>query len=235
MNALVEALKDFIARDILFVIGGASLMLSFCMLIGIPIPSNPSLYAVLFGVGVAYGIGYVIQDGISLIGLTTTGTVKRPGSLIRVLYRRLTGSEWKKIETDEEMKELGKAKKAFNDIANDNNRAQWHRTVVIKQIGTTLGSSWLLISILLLIARFILKDRANYLPDGLEPWHLLPMGIGGLIFSFVLIGLSWVKGAQQSQFFLDVFSEHKKKPEPKVKRSFLPRGSARLICRVRRG
>ncbi len=76
MNELVKALGRFIRRDLVFIFGGASVMISFLCYYGkwdsTPKIPEPSSLWIVFGVGIAYFIGYAIQDGSSLTPFVTT-------------------------------------------------------------------------------------------------------------------------------------------------------------------
>lgn len=196
MDELVKALKDFITRDLLYVVGGGTVGLSFCYLFQVQVPPTPSTAMALLAAGIAYGIGYAIQDGLSLTPIISTAPVVSPGPIVRSLYRRFMGDDWTSIKPNE----FSEAQEAFTTIASDRDYAQWNRIVSLKHIGSTLGSSGLVAAVLLVVAAA--RSRGEC--------FAVALAAGSLILSATLVGLSWVKGAQQSQFVLSIYRRHLK-------------------------
>jgi hypothetical protein len=196
MDELVKALKYFITRDLLYVVGGCTVELSFCYLFKVQIPTSPSTSMALLAAGIAYGIGYAIQDGLSLSPFVTTAHVDSPGPIVRWLYHRFVRCKWKSIEPDS----FKEAQEKFTEIVNEHDYAQWNRIVSLKHIGSTLGSSWLVAGVLLVIAAFTTRSEISS----------TVLAAGCLILGIILLGLSWVKGAQQTQFVMAVYDRHLK-------------------------
>ncbi len=196
MDKLIETLKDFITRDLLYVVGGGTVGLSFCFLFDVPIPQSPSTAMSLLAAGIAYGIGYAIQDGLSLTRIVTTAPVVTPGRVVQSLYRQFVRTDWSQIDSAE----FTKAQDLFTTIASDRDYTQWNRIVSLKHIGSTLGSSGL-VAALLLVASAVGEDGEA---------RSVALALGSLVVSLTLIALSWVKGAQQSQFVLSIYRRHVK-------------------------
>ena len=194
MDELVKTLKDFITRDLLYVVGGGTVGLAFCYLFEVTLPPSPSTAATLLAAGIAYGVGYAIQDGLSLTPIVTTAPVVDPGLVVRFLYQRFARTGW--VAIDRETFNL--AQEAFTTIASDRDYAQWNRIVSLKHIGSTLGTSGLVAAGLL--AAVAVRSKGDT--------FAVALAIASLILSLTLLGLSWVKGAQQSQFVLSVYQRH---------------------------
>lgn len=135
------------------------------------------------GAGVAYGIGYAVQEGLSLTPLVSTAPVFTPSPFVQWLYLQFAKRPWKPVEVDEG------SFTSFENNATERQFTQFQRIVTLMHIGATLGCNWLLAGILLILRFFVACDPFD-----------LTMGIAAFVFSFVLISMCWIKGAQQVQF-----------------------------------
>lgn len=194
MDELVKTLRDFITRDLLYVVGGGVVGLSYCCLFQVAVPPSPSTEMALLAIGIAYGVGYAIQDGLSLTAIVTTAPVVNPGRMVRFLYRRFVRAAWSEID----LTAFNAAKEAFATIASDRDYAQWNRIVSLKHIGSTLGSCGLVAALLLAAAAVRTRGESS----------AVALAAAALTLGATLLGLSWVKGAQQSQFVLSVHQHH---------------------------
>ncbi len=100
MNDLVSLFRNFIYRDLAFILGGSIVLLSALHAFGISLHRLQDQPYTLFLLTVlAYVVGYAVQDfGALLPGRpTSTGYVLRPGRLSRFLYWRFTGSGWEPL------------------------------------------------------------------------------------------------------------------------------------------
>ena len=88
MDELVKAFRHFIARDALYIVGGASVCVSALYGFGRLPKGDMPTWSLILGVGVTYGVGYAIHELLSLIRVVTTAPVLTPGRLLRALYRR---------------------------------------------------------------------------------------------------------------------------------------------------
>jgi hypothetical protein len=185
VSELIAALRHFITRDLLYVVGGGAVILSFLHLFDrIPDTSTIPTAIYLLTAGFSYGIGYAIQDGLSLTGLITTSSVTEPGWFVRGLYERFTGHSW--------LLEKGfdpeSATVTVTAYAPDESMVELRRIISLKHIGTTLGSSGLVCTVLL-------AAKAVQTGDAFD----ITLDVAVLLLGAVLSVLGWVKGAQQTQ------------------------------------
>jgi hypothetical protein len=137
MNELVKALKNFIVRDIIYITGGACVMLSFLHLfykINDVFSKDTHIAIYLLLAGIAYAIGYCIQDTASWIKIVTTANVKNPPKFIESLYKRFTGEDkWENAKQDNNA-ELIIQERSCQDVKVDR-----ERIISLMQVGTTIG------------------------------------------------------------------------------------------------
>ena len=98
MSELIKALGRFVARDLIYVIGGTTVILSFLYLFNCLSSDELPLAYSLFGAGLAYVVGYAIQDLCCLVGLVTMADYFEPNCFVKRLYRRFTREDWCPIE-----------------------------------------------------------------------------------------------------------------------------------------
>jgi hypothetical protein len=87
MDSLVRALGRFATRDIPFVIGGLSIILAFLTLIQFRPPREPSAALLLLSIGVAYPVGYIAQETLSLMQLVNSSIIIKQTWFLPFLYR----------------------------------------------------------------------------------------------------------------------------------------------------
>jgi hypothetical protein len=100
MNDLVSLFRNFIYRDLAFIIGGSIVIVSTLHAFGISLHRLQDQPYTLFLLTVlAYVVGYAVQDLGALLPCrpTFTGYVLRPGRLSRFLYWRFTNSGWEPL------------------------------------------------------------------------------------------------------------------------------------------
>lgn len=202
MDELVKVVKDFIYRDVLYIISGYSVVVSFTYLffnINILLKSTSTLTQLIFA-GFCYIIGYCIQDGLSLTPLVKTSPITDPSSFIKKMYRRLENySEGEDIDDLwKDLKNFDSRKKMFvlTENASDERMKQYNRTISLKQIGTTGGSSAFICFVLLLS-----KWLPQYI-NGEFKWELVQLTFIVLFVSSILLTLGWVKGVHQQHLLL---------------------------------
>ncbi|OFZ90380.1 MAG: hypothetical protein A2W21_09170 [Betaproteobacteria bacterium RBG_16_66_20] len=181
MDEILKGLRHFIARDLVYVIGGGAVVGAFLHLFNRVPTANDSwiLFALLGGVG--YFIAYALQDALSLTPVLTTTRVMQPNAFVRWLYKRFTREEWSKICID-----LAEARER---ITNEGQLARLERTITLMQVGTTGGPCMTVCGILFLSRWWIYGDSFD-----------LAVSILGVILGTTLICLGWLKGAQHAQF-----------------------------------
>jgi hypothetical protein len=109
MNDLVSLFRNFIYRDLAFILGGSIVILSIlyslqsCIGANFYSPLNQAYmpYILFLFTVLAYVVGYTVQDFLALVPcrLTFTGYVFQPGCLSQCLYRRFTDHEWKPLSS----------------------------------------------------------------------------------------------------------------------------------------
>ena len=67
MNELIKTLKNFLVRDLIYIIGGSTVIICLSYSFGILCKSSLPTPYYLFIVGIAYAIGYTIQEIFSLV------------------------------------------------------------------------------------------------------------------------------------------------------------------------
>ncbi len=187
MDELIGSLRRFIARDVIFIVGGSAVVLSFCYafdhlwILDMPRP----LYFV--AAGFAYVVGYVVQDLACLSGLVTTAHFFKPGGTLKRIYRVYTRHDWTEIAPfDGEAAWLRLERAAAKGEVPEASFVRLERVVALRQVGTTLGPCCLLSSVFLLYRGFKFLDPFD-----------MALAVGVLVLGLVLIALAWLKGAQQ--------------------------------------
>jgi hypothetical protein len=151
MDTLVRALGRFATRDIPYVIGGLSIILAFLKLIEFPFPPDPSTAQLLFSVGVAYPVGYVVQEAMSLTGLVSSSIIiddrEDSNKCKKWFFKRWAKEAWK-------LPSKFNARHAYYEMyaKSPDATAEIERPIFLKHIGSAIGSSWLVCSPLLAIS-----------------------------------------------------------------------------------
>jgi hypothetical protein len=188
MDKLIGAFQRFIYRDLAFVLGGASVVVSFLYSFG-KLPLAPDGLTIALGLGVAYVLGYVIQDLATLCHLVRTKVAVPPARIGKGLYWLYERKSIAFKEVDSEVFE--KAKKDLLLKAPESVWADHERVESLKQVGTTLGPS-LMISGAMLLSRPWLATRNFETTLG-----VIVLGLG-----VALVLLGWLKVTQQAQITL---------------------------------
>jgi hypothetical protein len=104
MNDLVSLFRNFIYRDLAFILGGSIVLLSTSHALrsysGIGLHSlQDRPYALFLFTVLAYVVGYIVQDFFALLPWrpTFTGYVLEPGVLSQFLYWRFTAFGWQPV------------------------------------------------------------------------------------------------------------------------------------------
>ncbi len=142
MDELVKALKNFIVRDIIYIIGGSIVILSFVHLHGrinllLKYADDDHTAICLLLVGLSYALGYCIQDTASWTRIVTTGRVDNPPKLIRVLYNRFLSTRWRNCSIQK--KQYTQAEMCILERAPQDVKADRERIIWLMLVGTTIG------------------------------------------------------------------------------------------------
>lgn len=186
---LIRAFRHFITRDIMYLVGGASVVITLLHVSWQPLTKDYPTAIWLWAAGVAYGVGYAIQEVLSFFPILTTAPVLQPNWLVKWLYQRFTRAEWHDVAPSTWQTK----RKMFEKKAHERTYDQYQRTIGLKQIGSTLGANWLVCGIILVI-------YATTNNNALFDWVL---AFAALVLSVGLIVMAWVKGAQQTQYIWD--------------------------------
>ena len=186
MNAIIKALGKFLGRDFMYVIGGASFLLSAFFAVGYKFSNdfelmNKPIVSIL-ALGFAYVAGYINQEVVCLTPLLTTSIV-HPCRLLRWFYKKFTRSEFKDLPDIEYTSERIRLSKCFEEERLED----LERIITLKHIGSAVGSNWLLASAILFIRYFAKRDQ----------YLILVIAIYFLVAALSLILIAWIKGMQQ--------------------------------------
>jgi len=215
MDELVKAVRHFIMRDVIFVLGGSVILISFVYLFHALGHATPDLEKIpnvlyLLGAGFAYFIGYVIQDLFCLTPLLTVN-YPEPNRLIRFLYHQHERKPWEPIK-DDDFDRLD-AQLLILGTGNEYLRANLERIISLKQIGTTMVPCCLVSDVFILVTAAV--DTIRLIPEIMKcipPCNVLgtlatsnlALDIAlffGLLFMVVaLYILTWIKIAQARRY-----------------------------------
>ena len=203
MAELFKTLKDFITRDILYIIGGFSVGTSFYF--GYTGGNIETIFTFIEGMGApafliaisfSHIIGYCIQETLCLTPIVTTARFK-PGILTAFFYRAYTNKDW---EISSNFDFLRTNIIHFNSLS-EKQTNEYERVIFLKHIGVTIGTNWLVSSLILF---FYAQNHCSLV--------LFKIGVFVFVFAIALIVHSWVKGAQQI-LYLEYFDQISKKTE----------------------
>jgi|SRR6516164_3158863 hypothetical protein len=202
MTDLVSLFRNFIYRDLAFILGGSIVLLStFYALrscVGLSLPSlsvNQQLYFLFLFTVLAYVVGYTVQDFMALLPWkpTFTGYVFKPDCLWKCLYNRFTGSTWKEPSFAENTHgalrfaiRMNKFPEVPEPILRELDRIRSLKVFSMCVGGCSALSAFIWLA-KVLCNRFAVVD---WVPFGLL-----------LAFGTASICLGWVKGLQEMQFY----------------------------------
>lgn len=199
MEELIKAARRFINRDLLYIIAGWCVIVSFLYCYDrLPTGKVPVLHALLL-TGISYPIGYVITDFLNLIRIVSTTPLNAPNKVVRWLYEVFDRRKWQDVSNCDLHKEL----RFVREYVSLKHLVQLERVITLKHIGNCIGGACLLIFCLLLAKAFSSNeafDTALAVATGLAAVCLLILG--------------WVQACTQTQFahFLYVTIAAKKIP-----------------------
>ncbi len=185
------ALKDFIYRDLFYVVGGTSVLLSTTFAFDIPINYEGwiGVYLAIFG----YVVGYALQEIVSIMGITTT-TYPKSYNLVKWFGRRFAPSEdWESLPLVENI-DLSVLRKCLDQHCGESCQKRINRTINLKQVGSSMASSLLATTAILIVAAINHPDDSWYVPIAIASF---------LLFLFLVI-VNWVKQTQQSIMQIEV-------------------------------
>jgi hypothetical protein len=99
MDELVRALRYFVFRDVVYVVGGGVVIASYLYRFGrLPTQDLPFALYALAG-GIAYLVGWGLQDSFNLFWVVATAPIHSPGRVGRFLYWLFTRQQWPAADT----------------------------------------------------------------------------------------------------------------------------------------
>ena len=194
MNSVIKALQQFLTRDLLYVLGGSSILLSIGWYFGLAVPEKSNNAILFFVIGIAYVIGYLIQELVSLTPILTTSHFE-PNKFISWLYQKFTNHE---LVLSEKMTNNTAFVELYSQME-DRQIQQIERTITLKHIGSTIGSNWLISSIFIVLKAMETKENLH---------TFVAIAISSA--SVFLLILAWIKGAQQMQMFSEALESRYK-------------------------
>jgi hypothetical protein len=182
MDEFVKALRHFIFRDAVYIVGGSGVIASrLYRFHRLPTAELPvAVYALL--AGMAYFVGWAVQDVASIVRVVSTAPLT-PGRVTNRLYFLFTRQKWPKLVPQ-------------SGDENINARLERHMTQMIA--GATLGPCCLIAfgfvawKCRVESGTFDFRTWANS-DSGLAD---LTLAIGLLVFSVAFFALSRIKNAQ---------------------------------------
>ena len=216
MSKMAKSIRNFIVRDITYIIGGISVILGFLYVWGkidvskktiniTIVPESANIIFYIIGIGLAYAVGYCLQEIFSLLHIVKTADYFRPWFPLRWLYRCLVGEKWEDVFPDipkgrqrrwDVTKRLRRANIIINEKASqdDKTHREWIASFIM--VCTTLGPCAMVSGMLLLwegLPTFLKNNPEiaarliTYLGDSLQVAFLI---IVAFIILIVLVKLS---------------------------------------------
>jgi hypothetical protein len=216
MPEVAALFKQFIYRDLAFVLGGSIVLLSLAYAFRVRAPGCipidwqkdwkefPNTGVVLIIVA-AYVIGYAVQDVVAVLPLrlTSTSTRFQPGRLGKWVYERFSRVSWQTTNyvgaNDREFKfEIGLG---CLEIPEDVLQAL-ERIRSLKVISMCVGGC-LFLSAVVFAAQLVLNHLSVpcVAPSVARDWIILS---GSLLLAACLICLGRIKGMQEMQFYQSI-------------------------------
>lgn len=184
MDELVRALRHFITRDLIFLVGGSSVVASFVYTFGVPPTPKDPVVLYLLVAGISYVVGYALQDAGGLLPVLPTTAPRKLNWYQRRLYKWYTREQW------EDIPEKWDFQRAEEGLQCERQIAWLERITSLRQVCTTVAPCWV-VSAGLLGLRWSKKVGQDF--D-------LPAALAGLCIAVVLGHLAWVKAAQEAQY-----------------------------------
>jgi hypothetical protein len=182
LDKLIEAFREFIARDLVLILSGGFVVGTFLYVFQHMPESNDSwvLFALL--AGVAYFVAYAIQDALCIFRVLPSTPVRNPCAFVRCMYERLYRKQWvtmkKEIELDEARHKVP-----------PNRLPELERLITLQQVGTAGGPCMFISGFGFLFEWW--RSQSSF--D-------IAVGVAGCVIGLVLGCLAWLKAAQRAQF-----------------------------------
>jgi amino acid transporter len=217
MGNFLDNHYQLFVRDIIYIIGGSSLLLTLLYFFDnlqasieklSRIDRITRLFITMLFVGFSYVIGYMVQDTSSIIGIVTTGSITKEDTddwIVReYIYERFTREEIQQSlllsEKDQKLQAnvqdgMESSRLKFEKNANRSERIFLHRVIALMQVGTTIGPCWLLCGFIFLL-KYLSLSKEN---KKSKKFYKI-IGIFLLIAGIILIELGWIKCVQYNSY-----------------------------------
>jgi hypothetical protein len=214
MNDLVSLFRNFIYRDLAFILGGSIVLVSTLHAFGRSLHSlQDQPYTLFLLIVLAYVVGYAVQDfgAVLFPRLIFTGYVFEPRSFWQRPYRRFTGAtSWRPLNFAHNQEEALQfaiqmdrrniPKATLRDL---------ERIRSLKVISMCVGACSLVSAII-----FLITFLDTFVTTFLIKWAFslftfidLIAAVPLVVFGLALICLGWVKALQEMQFYEAVNAE----------------------------
>ncbi len=163
--------RHYAARDAALIIGGTSLLL--CLRFCFPdvafyiVGSDVSGPDYLLLVGIAYVLGYFVQEALSIVSptrVTTSTHMERPGRCLKWAYERCTHAklEWSQLRDYDE----DDATIYINRKQSERNQADYERMTAHLVMCMAIGSCWMLAGCILIVRALFVSSSNVFLFGG---------------------------------------------------------------------
>ena len=188
--------KNFIYRDVAFILGGSIVLASFAHCFGLfqlcdKANADVRLPLALLLAALAYVVGYGAQDIGGVIRVSSTAVPYEPRWFGRWLYHRFTRSEWKAVNYAKEPFEEFEIEMSLWKIPPRTLQAL-DRIVSLKVVSACIGACAFLSAVFILIHWFQL---------GMQSRLDVVFFIAAVLLGLVLICLGRLKAMQEMQFY----------------------------------
>lgn len=193
MDELVKALRYYVARDLVFLVSGGSVVVTF-LYVFLPTAHHDKWPTISYALaaGIAYVVGYAVQDICSVIRIVTTAPVREPCCALQCVYRRFMRTPWQPLREMQSMDFLYRQQDGWDRASAKGKAPAYERLIMLLQFGTSGGPC------ALVCAGFLAwKARCSSLPFDIA------LAAGAAILGVSLLILGWLKAAQMTQLLKD--------------------------------
>lgn len=199
MKDFASALETLIMRDVMYIIGGATVILSSLLLVGtvhnisyLKIVVQIKGFILFIGIGIAYAVGYIVQELSHFFRFTTVHAWTQPKRIMRCVFNFYIREkvEFGPPVIDDPFEFAMDIYKTPEKKLPDKAIAYIQRYINMKHVGITLGTNFF-VSTILLVFQWCIAGR---LCQGL----VLP--IVSAILSMALLMFGRIKGLEQFKY-----------------------------------
>jgi hypothetical protein len=195
-NVLAELIRLFrviIYRDIAYVGGGATVLLTFHYISSGALPQATTTPYLLLFVFISYVVGYSVMEIFSILGIVTS-SYRRPGRILRWLLHRWDGADWSNMPERNNVPQE-RIVTFLDDIPVDK-RGSLIRITDLMQICITAGSNFLFTAAILLIRSIVFGvSRAQ---------HDMVLGLGMLLLGSTLSVMGNMQATSRIRYMLEL-------------------------------